>query len=192
MKKLSAYADEQGIQYRAAWNRFKAGKISGAWKDEFGHIWVPDQAEDLENKAMIYARVSTSRQKDDLDRQAERLREFAISRGYEVVGIIKEVASGVNDSRPKLQQVIHRKDEWGTLIVEHEDRLTRVGFGYFEMLLGALLKTVLVADPSQDSDEGRMEDVFSILYSFAASEYGKRGAKYRAERAARALEGDAL
>ena len=46
-----------------------------------------------------------------------------------------------------------------------------------------------MVDSTTDSDEGKREDIFSILYSYTASEYGKRGAKDRAERAQRALEG---
>lgn len=42
MKTLKQYADERGIKYRAAWNRFKSGKIAGAYQDELGKILIPD------------------------------------------------------------------------------------------------------------------------------------------------------
>ncbi len=52
-------------------------------------------------------------------------------------------------------------------------------------------KEIIVVDQSIDSNEGKVEDILHILYSYAASEYGKSGAKNRAERAAKALqEGD--
>ena len=75
------------------------------------------------------------------------------------------------------------------LIVEHKDRLSRGGFGWFEHFLSLLGKDLIVVDSTTDSDEGKDEDVFSLLYSYTASEFGKRGAKNRAERAQRALEG---
>ena len=56
--KLSEYAAKHGIQYRAAWNRFKAGKIPGAWQDESGTIIVPDETQARLNDAAVYARVS--------------------------------------------------------------------------------------------------------------------------------------
>ena len=42
MKTLRTYAKEHGIKYRAAWNRYKLGKIGGAFQDEFGKILVPE------------------------------------------------------------------------------------------------------------------------------------------------------
>lgn len=188
--KLSEYARQHGIGYRAAWNRFNAGRITGAYKDDVGRIIVPDPEPDVTGIAAIYSRVSTPGQKADLARQSERLREFATARGLVISEVVEEIASGVSDTRPKLTRLLRDHSTWSVLVVEHRDRLTRVGFGWFPSLLELLGKEVLVADESLDSDEGRMEDVFTILYSYAASEYGKRGARNRAERAARELGRD--
>ena len=189
MMRLSEYAERHYIGYRAAWNRFKQGKIPGAFKDEVtGQILIPDEQDELMQRAVVYARVSTTGQKDDLERQADRLVQFATVRGLEVVSVVKEVGSGVNENRKKLNALLAKNDQWGVLVVEHRDRLARVGFGYIETLLSLMTKSVLVVETYEDSDEGRMNDVFSILHSFAASEYGKRGAKNRAERAQKALE----
>ena len=186
--KLSEYAKLHNITYHAAWHRFTKGRIPGAAKDEYGRIHVPDPKPDLSRVAVIYSRVSTSGQRDGLVRQSERLKLFASARGYVIAEVVEEVASGVNDSRPKLERLLRNHENWGTLVVEHRDRLTRVGYGWFPTMLGLLGKTMIVMDESTDSDEGRMEDIFSILYSYAAREYGKRGARNRAERAAKALE----
>lgn len=187
--KLSEYAERKGIHYRTAWRHFNQGKIKGAYMDETGHIVVPDPEEELRQKAALYARVSTHGQRDDLERQEARLKEFASSRGLEIVHSVTEIGSGVNDQRPKLIKLLNAPD-WGVLVVEHKDRLTRVGFGWFVHFLSMLGKEVIVVDSSTDSDEGKAEDMFSILYSYVASEYGKRGAKHRAERAQRVLDGD--
>jgi predicted site-specific integrase-resolvase len=64
--KLSQYAELNGIQCRAAWNRFKDGKIKGVYLDESGHVVVPDPQHALVGKAALYVRVSTHKQKDDL------------------------------------------------------------------------------------------------------------------------------
>ena len=82
--KLSEYAKLEGIGYRAAWNRFHAGKIKGAYVNDNGRIVVPSEQDNLHNVAVIYARVSTYGQKDDLQRQVDRLKDFAIAQGYEV------------------------------------------------------------------------------------------------------------
>ena len=95
-------------------------------KDEFGNIFVKVESDNPEhNKVAIYARVSSNENKINLDSQAERLKQYAIAKGYTIVEVVKEVGSGVNDNRPKLLKLLE-KDSYGTIIVEHKDRLTRL------------------------------------------------------------------
>lgn len=178
--KLSEYAARNGIKYRAAWNRFKAGKIEGAYIDESGHVVVPDPQHALVGKAAVYARVSTHKQKRDLDRQEERMIQFANAAGFSVTRVVKEVASGVNDTRPKLTELL-KNDSWGVLVVEHRDRLSRVGFGWFEVLLGLQGRQIVVADAATEEKADLMEDFVSIIYSFAARLYGLRSARRRTD-----------
>lgn len=187
--KLSEYAARNNIKYRAAWNRFKAGKIEGAFMDGNGHIVVPDPQHALIGKAAVYARVSTHKQKADLERQAERMIEFANAAGLSVVSVTKEVASGVNDQRPKLTALL-KSDEWGTLVVEHKDRLARVGFGWFEVLLEAQGKRVVVADAATEEKADLLDDFVSIIYSFAARLYGLRSGRRRTDRLIAALNAE--
>lgn len=187
--KLSAYAKREGIGYRAAWNRYHAGKIEGAYTDDSGHIVVPDPEHHLVGKAAIYARVSTHRQKDDLARQADRMTAFANAAGLSVVAVVTEVASGVNDTRPRLTKLLQR-DDWGTLVVEHKDRLSRVGFGWFDVLLSAQGKRIIVANAAQEETADLMDDFVSIIYSFAARLYGLRSARRRTDQAVAALGTD--
>ena len=69
---LKEYADEQKIGYRAAWNRYKSGRLPGAYKNETSKIIVPRGAEKREY-TICYARVSSEQNRSHLDRQAERL-----------------------------------------------------------------------------------------------------------------------
>ena len=184
--KLSQYAKNEGITYKGAYLRWKNGRIPGAYLDDSGHVVIPDpKVENLKNAA-VYARVSTNRQKADLERQASRMVAFANAAGYRVVRVVKEVGSGVNDHRAKLTRLLE-SDEWGTLIVEHKDRLTRVGFEWFRVLLGRQGKSVLVANEAQDDTSDLMADMTSVLYSFTARLYGLRGSKARVRQAVNAL-----
>mgnify|MGYP003588842209 CR=1 FL=1 len=185
--KLSQYARREGIGYRAAWNRYRAGKIKGAYMDDSGHVVVPEPEHLLIPQAVVYARVSTHKQKADLQRQADRMVAFANAQGLSVVGVVTEVASGVNDNRPKLTKLLQR-DDWGTLVVEHKDRLSRVGFGWFETLLATQGKRVVVADAAREETADLMDDFVSIIYFFAARQYGLRSARRRTDRAVAALE----
>ena len=83
MKTLSEYAKEHGIKYRAAWNRYKTGKIPDAVKDEFGKILIPDKSMKPEY-TVCYARVSSSENRKNLESQAQRLCSFCAAKGYQV------------------------------------------------------------------------------------------------------------
>ena len=184
--KLSDYAKRNGIKYRAAWNRFKAGKIEGAYIDGSGHIVVPEPEDIRIPTAAVYARVSSHKQKEDLDRQAARMVEYANAQGLSVAVVVKEIASGVNDDRKKLTALLN-DDSWGTLVVEHKDRLSRVGFNWFEVLLAGQGRRVSVANRAQEDTRDLMEDFTSIIYSFAARMYGLRRAKERTNAVREAL-----
>ena len=187
--KLSQYAKREGIGYRAAWQRWRLGRIEGAYLDSSGHVYVPSLQESRLPKVAVYARVSSHPQKDDLVRQSERLVTYAQARGLQVVAVVNEVASGVDDHRPKLTKLL-LNEEWGTLVVEHKDRLTRVGFGWFETLLGAQGRVIDVSNPAQEETSDLMADFMSIVYSFAARMYGLRSAKNRTTRLIAALENE--
>src|SRR5258707_12387002 len=67
-------------------------------------------------------------------RQMQRLRDYAAARGYPVVAEVIEIASGLNDERPKLKKVL-TNPRVGVIVVEHRDRLTRFGYGSSATLL---------------------------------------------------------
>ena len=70
--------------------------------------------------------VSSIDQKSDLDRQMQRLKDYAAARGYTVAKEVIEIASGLNDMRPKFLKLL-ADISIGTMLVEHKDRGTRFG-----------------------------------------------------------------
>lgn len=184
---MSEYAAAHSVTYKTAWNRYRSGKIPGAYLDDTGHVYVPHPNEVRLPVAAVYARVSSHPQKGDLERQAQRLVEYANARGYQVTHVVKEIASGVNDERPKLAKLLQSED-WGTLVVEHKDRLTRIGFNWFEVLLAQQGRKIDVANRAEEHSTDLMDDLVAVLYSFAARMYGQRGSRSRAKAAANALE----
>ena len=140
-----------------------------------------------EEQVAIYARVSSAEHRENLERQAERLRQYCTTRGYQVVKLVKEVGSGVNDSLPKLLSLL-RDPMITRLVVEQKDRLTRFGFRYIETLLEIQGRTIVVVKPAGDNQEDLLYDVASIVYSICARLYGQRRAKRKAERLIEQLE----
>lgn len=179
--KLSEYARNHSITYQSAWNRYNAGKIAGAFLDETGHVLIPLFVEDKSlNRVAIYSRVSSNEAKKDLERQKQRLESYAINFGYNIVYSVKEVGSGMNDSRSKLSKLL-MQDDWDVLIVENKDRLTRFGFNYIELLLNKYGKKIVVVNQTSDDKTDIMNDLISIIYSFSARMYGLRKRKNKQE-----------
>ncbi len=123
--KLSDWAREQGVSYIMARRYCKAGQLD-AYQLPTGTVIVR-QASRLPDCVCIYARVSSSESRDNLDAQASRPEQYAIARGYRIYKTVREVGSGVNDSRKLLLKAL-ADETYSKLIVEHRDRLTRFGF----------------------------------------------------------------
>lgn len=178
--KLSDYAKKFNVTYRTAWNRYKAGKIDNCFIDKTGHVCINVPELEVTNKVAIYARVSNSDRKDNLERQADRLTNYAISNGFDINYTIKEIGSGLNDSRPKLIKLLNQSD-WNVLLVENKDRLTRFGFNYIETLLNIAGKKIIVVNRADDDKTDLIQDLVSIIYSFSARMYGLRKKKNKNE-----------
>jgi predicted site-specific integrase-resolvase len=108
--KLSEWAKLQGITYKTAWNWFKAGDLPvKAVQTATGTILVePVLPASKSKSAWIYARVSSPEKKGDLERQAERCVAFCQANGWTVETVVKEIASGMNDKRPKLKNFLRQ------------------------------------------------------------------------------------
>ena len=79
---------------------------------------MPEERTRKGDYVVIYARVSSSENKSNLDSQAERLTQYAIARGYQIKEVVKEIGSGVNDNRPKLQKIL-REEKATKIYQEH-------------------------------------------------------------------------
>lgn len=188
--KLSQYARQQGISYSTALRWWHQGVIRG-YQAPSGTIIVETEGRQVERRerVVIYARVSSAEHKENLERQAERLVQYCMVRGYQVAQVVKEIAPGVNDSRPKLLALL--KDRQATrIVVEHKDRLTRFGFRYLETLLELQGRTIEVVNVAENDNEELIDDLVAIVYSFAARLYGQRRAKRQTERFVQELQGE--
>lgn len=183
--KLKDYAKQHSVTYRTAWNRFNAGKIKDSYKDELGNVLIKiykNNKHNLNNVA-IYSRVSNHSAKENLVRQNERLTDYSIRKGFNIIKSVSEIASGMNDNRPLLNKLLLDKDDsWGTLVIENKDRLTRFGFNYLKLFLEKEGKQLIVVNQVNDNNTDIVQDLISIIYSFSAKLYGKRNNKNRVEK----------
>jgi len=188
--KLSDYAKQQGVRYETAWRWFRDGKITGHRVGE--HTILVDEGSPSPapiGRVAVYARVSSAEQKSTLDSQAERLVAYCTAKGYPTAKVVKEVGSGITDSRPKLLALL--EDQGITLIVvEHQDRLTRFGFRYLETLLRGQGRSIEVVNLAENGTEDLLADLRAIVYSFCARLYGPRRAKRQTEKLVQELEAE--
>ena len=141
-----------------------------------------------DGRCVVYARVSSGDQKEDLDRQVGRVVEWATQRGYRPDEVVKEIGSGLNGNRRWLRRVI-ADPTVKVIVAEHRERLCRFGFEYLEAALAGRGARIVVMDQDEVEDD-LVRDVTEVMTSLCARLYGRRSAKRRAERAlAAAREG---
>ena len=180
--KISKYAKLQGVSYRTIWNWLYAGKVKYE-RDATNHVWIIEDEPQPKRQPLVavYARVSSSENKSNLDTQAERLISYCNAKGYKVEKVVKEIGSGLNDNRQKLEKLL-TDETIGIIVVEHKDRLARFGLNYIEKLLGMQGRKIEIVNNMQGEREHLMQDFVSIITSFCARLYGQRRGKRNTEK----------
>ncbi|ESQ24726.1 MAG: DNA binding domain, excisionase family [uncultured Acidilobus sp. JCHS] len=136
-----------------------------------------------EVRAVIYARVSSPEQKSDLEGQVQYLTQYCSSRGYKVVDVLSDIASGLRANREGLLKLFEyaTNRQVDVVVVAYRDRLTRFGLEYLEYFFrqyGVRVEAVLGEEP-KDARQELVEDLIEIVNSFAGKLYGLRSRRKR-------------
>lgn len=135
------------------------------------------------DRVVLYARVSTHGQKDngDLERQLDRLRDYAHDNGWTVETTYTDVASGLTEDRRGLTTLLDETPDadFGRILLTYEDRLTRFGFSYLERLLDHHGVTITVIEDETDNtaQEELVDDLITLVASFSGTLYGMGSSK---------------
>ena len=143
---------------------------------------------DNDARCVVYARVSSGDQKEDLDRQVGRAVAWATERGHRPDEVVKEIDSGLDGDRSRLRRMMGDPTV-GMIIVEHRERLCRFGFEYVEAALAGRGTRILAMDEGELEDD-LVRDATEVMTSLCTRLYGKRSARRRAERAVAAARDD--
>lgn len=186
--KLTEWAKLNGIHPKTAYRWYREGTMPYPTTKIGPRTIVVDVPDDTpsENEICIYARVSSQDQKEDLDRQVSRLLEHAALNQYIVTKIIKEIGSGLNEHRPKLNNLL-KDPNITNILVEHKDRLGRHNVQPLISALEATNRKITIVNNTETEDD-LVTDVLSILTSYAAKIHGQRSAKNRARKALAEIE----
>ena len=134
----------------------------------------------VERKTYIYARVSTPKQKNDLENQINLLKQFCFSNGYKISKIYSDIASGISFEKRKgfflmLDDIISGKVE--RIIITYKDRLSRVGFELFYHLFKKYNCEIVIMSEigsSKLDSEEIFEEIVSLLHCYSMKMYSKR------------------
>lgn len=135
---------------------------------------------DVSRKTVLYCRVSTSKQKNDLKNQEEILKQYCFSNGIKINGIYKDIASGIDFENRKdffamLDEIIAGKID--TVVITYKDRLSRIGFNLFTHLFEKYNCKIIVmseiGSTKLDSEE-IFEEIISLLHCYSMKLCSKR------------------
>lgn len=138
---------------------------------------------DIERKTYVYARVSTSKQKADLENQINLLKTFCFQNGYVINGIFQDVASGISfDKRTQFFEMLDDiiAGKVNKVVITYKDRLSRVGFELFSYLFKKYGCEIIVmsevGSEKLDSQE-IFEEIISLLHCYSMKLYSNRKKK---------------
>lgn len=189
--RLSEWAKQAGVHYQTAarWARDGTMPVPVIKTPTGRYLVMEPGASEVASGAGVavgYARVSSSDQKADLERQAGRLTLGALEQGITLRRVVTEVGSGLNAHRTKFTHLLADPDV-DTIVVEHSDRAARFGLEQLQAALGATGRRIVVLE-EREVDDDLVRDLTDILTSFCARLYGKRSARNRARAAVAAAE----
>jgi len=163
----------------------KEGKIKVTVKGNGQYDYDVDSVykmlnKDIERKTYLYARVSTVKQKKDLENQIQLLKNYCFQNGLQINGIYTDIASGISFEKRKdfftmLDDIIAGKVK--KVVITYKDRLSRVGFELFSYLFkkyGCEIIVVSEVGSEKLDSEEIFEEIVSLLHCYSMKLYSKR------------------
>lgn len=133
---------------------------------------------DVKRKKVIYARVSTSKQKKDLENQIEVITAYANKNGYGIDAVYSDIASGMNLDRKGFSNLLTAvmNDDIDEVFISYKDRLARLDFDLVSRLFNqyGTRITVINSNENKSAEEELFEDLMSVIHSFSMKAYSKR------------------
>ena len=177
-----------GVTAQTLRNWDKEGKLKPTYIKSNGYRYYSEESilsytQERKTKKNLnvigYARVSSKKQTDDLERQVENIKTYLKSK-YETFDIITDIGSGINYNKPGLLKLIEKinKKEVDLIVVLYKDRLLRFGFELIEHFASLNNVKIEILDRiDKTQDEELVEDLIQIITVFSCKIQGKRKGK---------------
>lgn len=153
--------------------KIKCNKIS-----DRKFLYLDDNMEDEKKINVVYARVSNTSQKDDLDRQIDLIKNYMIYNGYLVDQVFKDIASGMNEDRTDFNKLINLvlENKVSNIFISTKDRLSRFGYNYLKNIFNKYNCNIIILDNSETKtyENELTDDLLTIIHHFSMKYYSKR------------------
>ena len=134
---------------------------------------------------VIYARVSNTKQHNDLLNQIELVKSYCITNGIKISKVYQDIASGMNENRKDFNILINDviSGKIKNIYISFKDRLTRFGFDYFKNLFQKYNVNIIILDELEESNktfqDELTEDLISIIHNFSMKLYSNKRKKLK-------------
>ena len=148
-------------------------------QEQLNHFLGLKSDKQINKKIIGYCRVSSHKQKDDLERQIENVKTYMYAKGYQFE-IITDIGSGINYNKKGLNQIIDMvtNSEVEKIVVLYKDRLIRFGYELIENLCDKFGTVIEIIDSTEKTEQEELvEDLIQIITVFSCRLQGKRANK---------------
>lgn len=179
--------EQLGVTSQTLYNWRKTGKIVYEELNCRNFLYdidsIKNDRPDKPRLNVIYSRVSNTKQKEDLHKQEQILREYCVKNGIKIDRVYSEIASGMNEERKQFNQLIDDVVN-GTIkniYISYKDRLSRFGYPYFEKLFEKFSCKIECLNSTDEKtyEQELTEDLISIIHHFSMKMYSNRRAKLK-------------
>ncbi|WP_129600741.1 IS607 family transposase [Anaerophilus nitritogenes] len=191
MYSIGKFSEKLGVTIQTLRNWDKEGKLSPIKLDS-GHRRYTEEhfiiasnliQKPLPRKTIVYARVSSNKQKNELEHQLENIKQFCIVKGYVIDEIFSDTGSALNYNRPKFQKMwdLILANQVERVIIAYKDRFVRFGYDFFESICKKFNVEVIVMNNAEEKtyEQEMVEDLMTIVHVFSARLYGSRSYKQK-------------
>lgn len=134
---------------------------------------------DIDRFDVIYARVSTQKQRNDLENQVKTIENFALNNGIKISDVYKDIGSGMNFERKEFQRLLNNVIEHkiNRIFITYKDRLSRIGFDMFKSIFEKFNCEIVVLNEIDDEKQVENEifnEIISLIHCFSMKVYSSR------------------
>ena len=186
---IGQFSEAIGVTQQTLRNWDKTGKLKPHHTGKSGYRYYSQQQlqyylglkgeEFAKRKVIGYCRVSSNKQKDDLEKQIENVKMYMIAKGYSF-DVVSDIGSGINYNKKGLNQLLDMivASQVEKIVILYKDRLLRFGFEIIENLCNKYGTAIEVIDNTENTEEQELvEDLIQIVTVFSCKLQGKRANK---------------